>query len=374
MKVVIAPDGFSGTLSASAAARAVAAGWRRTHPGDEVALVPLSDGGEGLLDVLAAAGGPGDRLETVEVAGPHGHPVQARWLRRADGTAVIGSAEVCGLHLVPVERRTPMLATTYGVGQLLDAVQRAGITAVAVGLGGSATVDGGTGALLGLGYRLTVADGSGLKVGGDDLHRVAAAAPGWSGDRSALRVELLADVEVRLADAARVFGPQKGASPAEVDHLEAALATWAQVAERDLPCPGLAAGERLREVPGTGAAGGLGFGLAAALHARFRPGAAAVAELVGFPDALAGADLVVTGEGRLDGTSGAGKVVGHVASEARRLGVPVAGVVGQVAAGAIDLDVLEVAAPDGPGPDPAAEVAAAAQRLARRAPRPTGTG
>jgi glycerate 2-kinase len=362
VKVVVAPDGFGGTLSAREAAQAIAAGWRSVRAADELDLVPLSDGGEGLLDAIATAQ---DTWLTTEVVGPHGHPVEAAMLLRADGSAVIESAQACGLARLPPERRTPMPATTWGVGELLDAAREAGARRVLVGLGGSATVDGGAGALSGLGFRLRVEDGSGLKIGGGELGRVRAVAPGWAADWRGVEVVLLADVTTQLADAARVFGPQKGASPADVEVLARGLSRWADVAERDL-----AGGRRLRDLPGSGAAGGLGFGLACALDATFVPGAATIAELQGLPAALDGADLVVTGEGRVDATSAEGKVVGHVAEVAAERGLAVA-----VVAGAIEGDVLaaagittltEAAAPAGPGPDPAEEVAAAAARLAAR--------
>jgi glycerate 2-kinase len=360
VKIVVAPDGFGGTLSAREAAQAIAQGWRSVRATDELHLVPLSDGGEGLLDAIATAE---DTWLTTEVVGPHGHPVEAALLLRPDGSAVIESAQACGLALLPPARRTPMPATTWGVGELLDAAREAGARRVLVGLGGSATVDGGAGALSGLGFRLRVEDGSGLKIGGGELARVRAVTPEWAADWRGVEVVLLADVTTQLADAARVFGPQKGASPAEVEVLARGLGRWADVAERDL-----AGGRRLRDLPGSGAAGGLGFGLACALDATFVPGAPTVAELQGLPTALDGADLVVTGEGRVDATSAQGKVVGHVAGIAAERGLAVA-----VVAGAIEDDVLagiatlaEAAAPAGPGPDPAEEVAAAAARLAAR--------
>lgn len=360
MHVVVAPDGFGGSLSARQAAAAIAAGWRAARPDDVVVEVPMSDGGEGLLDVLAR---PDDRWLTTEVAGPLGHPVDASLLLRSDGSAVVESAAACGLALVPLERRTPMLTTTYGVGQLLDTARRAGAARILVGLGGSATVDGGAGALTALGFRLRLADGGGLKVGGDDLGRVARIERGWSADWGEVTVDLAADVTTLLLNAARVFGPQKGATPQDVAALTEALGTWADVVARDLT-----PGRDLRHEPGSGAAGGLGFALAAALDARFVPGSATVADAVGLLPAVADADLVVTGEGRVDATTTAGKVVAYVEQLARRRGVHVTGVVGQRAAGGPSLDDVEVAAPDGPGDDPAAEVAAAARRLAARMP------
>lgn len=359
MRVLIAPDSFKGTLTAPDAAAAIAAGWRRARPDDVVELLPLADGGDGLCGVLA---GEDDRWLDVEVVGPLGRPVQARALLRRDDTAVVASSAACGLELVPASARTPMATTTYGVGQLLLAVVVAGARHVLVGLGGSATVDAGLGALTALGLRLRVADGSGLKIGGGEIHRLAAIERTWVADLSAITFELLADVTTPLSEAAEVFGPQKGASPDDVVHLTAALDHVADVVERDLT-----GGRRLRDQPGTGAAGGLGFGLAAALDATFVDGAARVAQLVGFDGAVATADLVVTGEGRLDATSLQGKVVGHVLERATARDTAVVAVAGQVAAGAdASLVDAESAAPEGPGEDPRAEVEAAARRLADR--------
>lgn len=358
MKVVIAPDGFGGTLTPREAAEAIASGWRDARPGDEVRTVALSDGGEGLLDVLA---GPDDTWRTDEVAGPLGHPVEASWLLRPDGSAVIESARACGLALVEERLRDPLRATTHGVGELLEVARQAGVRRIILGLGGSATVDGGAGALTGLGFKLTVDDGGGLKVGAEDLPRVSRAEGGWSGDWSGIEVVLLADVPTRLADAARVFGPQKGASEADVDHLERGLTVWADVAERDL-----AGGRPLRRKPGSGASGGLGFGLACGIGGRLEEGGRVVAELQELAMALLGADVVVTGEGRLDATSAEGKVVGRVQAQAQSAGTRVLAVVGAMGEGAPELDDVEAASPDGPPADPAGAVREAAGRLADR--------
>lgn len=358
MKVVIAPDGFGGTLSARQAAAAIAEGWRRERPDDELIEIPLSDGGEGMLEVVEQ---DGDQWMTTEVAGPLGHPVAAPWLLRDGHTAILESARACGLVLVPSELRSPLRTTTYGVGQLLEAARSAGAARILVGLGGSATVDGGAGALSGLGFRLTVEDGSGLKIGADDLHRVAAADRGWCPDLDGIDLCLLSDVTTTLDRSAEVFGPQKGATPEQVEHLTHALLHWADVAERDL-----AGGERHRDTPGSGAAGGLGFALACGLGARYLAGADRVATLSGFDAAIADAAVVITGEGRLDETSGAGKVIDIVHQRCRSLGLPLLAVVGQLGEGGPDLEDLEQAAPEGPGSDPAAEVRSAARRLAAR--------
>ncbi len=361
MRVVIAPDSFGGTLSAAEAAAAIATGWSRARPDDETTPVPLSDGGEGLVAVVAASD-PAWTVHTTEVAGPLGLPVAADWLLREGRrgpVAVVEVALACGLDQVPDDRRDPLVTTTHGVGEVLEAARAAGAVHVLVGLGGSATVDGGTGAMTGLGLRLRRADGSGLKVGGGwsgELDHVERGwlDPGW-GD---VEVELLADVRTVLADAAAVFGPQKGADDDAVVRLASNLAVVAEVVQRDLDRSGLATRS------GTGAAGGLAFGLAATLDARIRAGAPVVAGLVGLDDALRDADLVVTGEGRYDATTAAGKVVAEVAERARTFAMPWALVAGS---GHVPDDVDgELSAPNGPGQDPASEVAAAAQRLAGR--------
>lgn len=357
MRVIIAPDSFGGTLRADEAATAIADGWRRVRPDDDLVLLPMSDGGEGLLAVV---GSDADVRHEIEVAGPHGHPRMAAWLQRPDGSALIESASACGLHLLPDSARTPGRATTYGVGQLLAAAVARGADPIRVGLGGSSSIDGGTGALLALGYRLTVADGSGLKIGGDDLHRLTAIDRGWSRPLD-VEVELLADVATPLADAAPRFGPQKGADEHDLERYGDALRGVARVLERDL-----GADPAIADLPGSGAAGGLGFGLMAALGATVRPGAKVVAELVGLPGAMADADLAITGEGRLDATTGQGKVVAAVHQLAVQAGRPAAAVVGQLADRIDGLDPVEEAAADGPGDDPVAEVAAAAGRLAIR--------
>ncbi len=357
VKVVVAPDSFGGTLSAVEAAEAIVAGWSRVRAGDETVSLPLADGGEGTLEAVSCEN---DERRTVEVADPLGRPRQARWLWRPDGSAIIESAEACGLKLLQVTERTPLKATTYGVGQLLEEARRAGCHRVAVGLGGSATVDGGAGAAVALGVRVQRQGGSGVKIGGGDLVTVDRVVPEWLDPQwRDVDVVLWSDVETVLAHAAATFGPQKGATPQAVARLEDGLARWADVVERDL-------GGSWRQLPGSGAAGGLGFGLMAVLAARRVPGAEAVAGLVGLDDALTHADIVVTGEGRLDATSLEGKVVGTVLQHAAEAEVRAVAVVGDYAEKVEGLDDVEAAAPQGPGENPAAEVAAAAGRLAER--------
>lgn len=282
--LLVAPDKFRGTASAADVASAVAA--VATAAGWSATALPLSDGGEGLLDVL---GGPN---RTTRVTGPSGAPVDARWLLRGP-TAVIEAAEACGLLLAGgASGNDPVTATSAGVGELLVAARDAGATSAVVGLGGSACTDGGAGALRALG-------------------------PAVLGD---LSVTVCCDVETAYLDAARVFGPQKGATPEQVTLLELRLAGLRrELVDRFGVDP--------QAVVGSGAAGGLG-GALAALGARLVPGLDHVADLVGLDDHVARADLVITGEGRLDASSLAGKVVGGVADRAAAHGVPVVAVVG----------------------------------------------
>ncbi len=362
MQVLVAPDSMGGRLSSPEVARAIVRGWRRVRPDDDMATAPMSDGGEGLLDAIH---GTEDREVRVEVAGPMGRPVEAWFSLRADGTAVIESAMACGLHLVDVDARDPLRATTFGVGELLDAAREAGARRVLVGLGGSASVDGGSGALSGLGFALRIDDGSGLKVGAGELVRIDTIQQGWRDPAwDELEVRLLADVRTPLAEAARVFGPQKGATPEVVDQLEDALQRWEQVVVRDLDGAGLS------EQPGSGAAGGLGFGLAAALGGSLEGGAAVIAEMLDLDERMSHADLVITGEGRLDATSFEGKVVGEVLARAAEAQCPAAVVAGALSLDAetdAPLDDVDVERAAAGTPERArAELEDAGERLARR--------
>ena len=322
--MIIAPDKFKGTLTAAEAARAAAAGWSRSRPDDELVLVPLADGGDGFVDVVAEVVANARRYE-LEVADASGHATRAVWVLLPNGDAVIESAQACGLAQLAEDRRDPRRTTTYGVGQLVHAAVDAGAGRVLVGLGGSATVDGGAGMATALGYRLLRADGNGVKVGAQwlrELDRIESAA------EFDVPVVAATDVTNPLLGpqgAATVFGPQKGAQPEDVPVLEAALRRLADVAERDLP------GGPWRDLPGAGAAGGLGFGLAAFCGATFEQGAALVDQLVGFSVALDGADVVLTGEGALDAQTGHGKVPAYVTERAREAGARIFAVAGQVA-------------------------------------------
>jgi len=332
VRVLIAPDSFKGSLGAAAVAAALAGGWLSVRPGDQVTPLPLADGGEGTLDVLAATV-PGARWHRAKVTGPGGAPVTARWLElpalqgRGDGaarasTAVVELARASGLPLLA--RPDPMGAHTIGLGELLSRALDGGMGRILVGLGGSASTDGGTGALAALGARFLDAGGEPLPPGGEALADLV------SVDLTHLRappgggVTCLTDVIAPLLGArgaAAVFGPQKGADGGQIARLEAGLARLAEVL----------GGEP--DAPGAGAAGGTGYGLAVAWGAVLTPGAAELGRLAGLDRELTGADLVITGEGRFDETSLTGKTCGTVIAAAGAAGVPVAVVAGQASDG-----------------------------------------
>ncbi len=320
MRVLVAPDKFRGTLTAAQAAAAIATGWRRSRPEDLVEEVPLADGGEGTMETLVSA--LGGTRHTVSVSGPLGDPVAAAFgLVPVSGgvLGVVEMAQASGLGLVSEGRRDPLRASTRGTGELILAAARAGATELLVCLGGSATTDGGVGAAQALGVALVDESGAPVPAGGRGLLRLARIdARGLDPAVRRLRVQAACDVDDPLTGprgAARTYGPQKGASAEEVVLLDRALGHLAAVVHRDL-------GIDVRTIPGAGAAGGLGAGLVAFLGARLRRGADVVAEAVGLLRRLDRAELVVTGEGALDGSSLRGKVPSRVLEAAKAVGVP----------------------------------------------------
>ncbi|HEV3402469.1 MAG TPA: glycerate kinase [Acidimicrobiales bacterium] len=329
LKVVIAPGAFKGSLAVTEVGASLAEGVGRVWPDASIEVLPLSDGGDGWVESMVSAA-EGDVVD-VEVRGPLGDDVEARYgLISSEGvtTAVIEMASASGLVLVARDYRDPRRTTTYGTGQLIrDALDR-GARRLLVGVGGSATNDGGAGMASALGAVLTGADRDELPPGG------AALADLDSVDLSGLD-RRLRDVEVVVASdvdnpllgpegASAVYGPQKGAAPEVVEELDAALAHFADVVEA-------AVDRRLRDEPGAGAAGGLGFGLMAFCGARLQPGVELALDSLGADRALAGASLVITAEGMLDAQTLAGKLPVGVARRARKHGVPVVAVGGAVA-------------------------------------------
>lgn len=337
MRVLVAPDKFKGTLTAPDAAGAISRGWVRGRPDDDVDEAPLADGGEGTLETLVAALGGTSREATVE--GPLGDPVRAAFgliRRRGRVVAIVEMARASGLQLVSEARRDVMRASTFGTGQLIAAACREGVDEVLVCLGGSATVDGGVGAAQAVGIGVLDAAGRPVRRGGRGLADVALIdATTLRHDVRRVRIVAACDVDNVLTGpmgAAASYGPQKGASPEDALVLDRGLAHLAALIHRDLAID-------VRTIPGGGAAGGLGAGLAAFLGVRLRPGADVVMDASGFDGRLAGADVVVTGEGRVDAGSMRGKVVGAVAAAARASGRPVLVMCGE----AVDLpDGLQV--------------------------------
>ncbi len=374
MRVLIAPQEFKGSLSAAEAAQAMAEGLRRALPGVELDPAPMADGGPGTVEALVAAGG-GRRL-TATVADPLGRPVEAAWgLLKEGSTAVIEMAAASGLVLLRPEERDARRTSTYGTGQLIAAALEAGCRCLIIGLGGSATNDGGAGMAQALGARLSDGEGRDLPPGGAALARLGRIdVSGLDSRLRDCRVLGATDVTNPLCGphgASAIYGPQKGASPADVRELDAALVHYAAAIERDL-------GKRVAEVPGAGAAGGIGAGLIAFLDAELRPGAQLVAEVVGLEKRIAAADLVVTGEGRLDAQTAYGKTVATVARLARGQGRPVIALAGRVddareACSTLGLEAALSIVPPAMGGLPEAEVmprasellAAAAESLGR---------
>ena len=320
MKVLVAPNAFKGTLTASQAAEAIARGVRDVFPNADVVEVPVADGGDGTVEALVTARRGEYRTATVE--GPLGDPVEARFgLIDTGRTAVVELATSSGLVLIDPSRRDPRRASTYGFGQLLEAARAQGAGEIIAGIGGSATNDGGAGMAQALGYRLLDAAGIDLPRGGAALARLdrvdasGFARAGWT----SVRVRVASDVTNLLTGAegaSAVYGPQKGADEPAVRELDAALARLALVIERDL-------GKHVALLPGAGAAGGTGAGLVAFLDASLEPGAPLVVHATGFDERLPGSDLVFTGEGRADEQTAYGKAPGEVAKRAAAAGIPV---------------------------------------------------
>ncbi|WP_031483286.1 glycerate kinase [Streptomyces bicolor] len=360
-RVVVAPSGFKESLSAQAAAEAIADGVRRVLPDAVLDLIPLVDGGEGTAAALAAA--TGGRLVALPATGPVGERLGTHFaLLGSQHTAVVEMAAVAGLSLVPRALRDPGATTTYGVGELVRAALDTGVRRVLIGCGDSGTSDGGAGALQALGARLLDADGFELPPGGRELTRLARIDPTGLDPR-------LRDVELLVAcnpynvlcgerGVARVFGPQKGATPAQVEDLSAGLENWARVLTRDLGV----VDTDLYGGPGTGASGGLGAGLAA-LGARLLPRFDVLLDHLDLDARLARADLVVTAEGALDHQTPRGKVPAEVARRAKLYGRPVLALAGTLGEGAHEVPGVDAFSGILPAPMALAEALVRASEL-----------
>ena len=320
-RVLVAADKFKGTLTSAEVGAAVGAGLRVGVPDVQVEVVPVADGGDG---TLAAAVAAGHELVPVAASGPTGRTVRSGYARRGS-TAVVELADVAGLIRLPDRRPQPMTASSRGAGELIARAVEAGCTTIVLGIGGSACTDGGAGLVRALGAVVTDAHGREVGEGGGGLAEAVRLDLTELQDRmSGVRVMVAGDVDNPLTGprgAAAVYGPQKGASPAQVAHLDRALGCWADLVTT-------VTGTDRRQAPGSGAAGGVGFAALALLGATFVPGIDLVLDLVRFRDRVEGADLVITGEGALDEQTLHGKAPVGVAAAARRAGVPVVAVCG----------------------------------------------
>ncbi|MFC5531265.1 glycerate kinase [Cohnella yongneupensis] len=340
MRIVLAPDSLKGSLTATQACQAIEEGILNVAPDTEIVRLPMADGGEGTIESLVYALGGSIREATVR--DPLGREVRASYGVLADGiTTVVELAQASGHTLLSKQERNPLVASTYGTGQLIARCLDDGYRNVLLGLGGSATNDAGTGMMRALGVRFLDEAGLPLPDGGDAL--------------GALRTIDLSSIDPRLAEtkvtavtdvrnalcgddgASRVFGPQKGATEADVRRLDEALSTFADVVKRQL-------GFDVAVMPGAGAAGGTGAGALAFLGAELRPGCELLADYYRFDERIAGADLIITGEGRLDAQTLSGKVVAGLCRRARVQGVPVAALCGSIGLSAREMDAIGLAA------------------------------
>src|SRR6266571_3115105 len=326
MRIIIAPQSLKGSLTAAEAGQAIATGVETVYPEAEINIVPIADGGEGTVQALVDA--TGGEIVQQTVTGPLGEPVTAFFGLLGDGrTAALEMAAAAGLPLVPPDKRDPRITTTYGVGELIRAALDRGSRRFIIGIGGSATNDGGAGMAQALGASLLTDEAREIARGGAALATLARISTEKIDPRiQECSVEVASDVNNPLCGptgASAVYGPQKGATPEMVTELDAALAHYASIIERDL---GLA----VKDVPGAGAAGGLGAGLMTFLHATLRPGAQIVLEAVHLEERLRTADLVITAEGQIDAQTAYGKSVGAVAALAKRYGLPVVALAGSL--------------------------------------------
>ncbi len=325
MKIVIAPDSFKESLSAPEVALAIARGIKHAAPQAHIVCIPMADGGEGTVEAVLAATQGQACINTVQNA--LGRSIDAQWGWLPNQTAVIEMAAAAGLEHIPVSDRDPMRASSYGVGELIKHALDAGAKHIVLGLGGSATNDAGAGMLQALGLGLFDANGRTLESGGAALRTLAMIdSTGLDARLSDITITIASDVNNPLCGvkgASAIFGPQKGATPSQVQTLDAALGHFADCCMQHL-------GSDSRNQPGAGSAGGLGFAAHAWMGAKFRPGVEVVAEIGGLAKAVQGASLVITGEGRMDAQTLLGKTPMGVATIARHAGVPVIAIAGSL--------------------------------------------
>jgi len=335
VKIVIAPDSFKGCLSAAEVCEAIQAGICAADPDIRCEKVPLADGGEGTVDALVHA--TDGRFVSVVAEGPLGEPVEAQFgILGDEETAVLEMAAASGLPLIPEEQRDPTRTTTYGTGQLIQAALDAGCRRLIVGIGGSATTDGGAGMAQALGARMLDSQGCEIpRVSGGQLRNIAEIDTSDFDSRIGECTMLVAcDVDNPLLGprgAAAIYGPQKGATPTQVETLEAGLAHFAELLERDLD-------KSIAEIPGAGAAGGLGAGLLAFCDAQLQPGVDIVLDVVKLAEKAADAELIITGEGKIDSQTAFGKAPTGPLRVGQQLGIPVLAIGGSVASDASKLN------------------------------------
>ena len=371
MKILIAPQAFKGSISAVDAAAAMREGVLRVLPDAEVSAVAVADGGDGTLETLVE--GSGGEIHRIEVTGPLGERRAAEWGAMGDGTtAVIEMARTSGLALVPDAERNPLVTTTFGLGEAILHAVNAGFRRFIVGIGGSATNDAGAGMAQALGVRLLDSNGRNLEFGGAALSRLAHIETSGLNDTVRSCAFLVAcDVNNPLTGptgASAIYGPQKGATPEMIERLDAALLHFAEVVKRDI-------GVEINDVPGSGAAGGLGGGMIAFTNGELRAGVDIVLDTVRLDDYLPGCDLVITGEGSMDHSTIYNKAPVGVAERAKDLGIPVVGISGSLGAGFQDVHEhgIDALAAITPGPmtldeasERAAELIASASEQALR--------
>ncbi|MCL1065369.1 glycerate kinase [Shewanella olleyana] len=340
MKIVIAPDSFKESLSALGVANAIEEGFKRVFPDAEFCKVPMADGGEGTVQAMVDA--TGGRLETLQVTGPDGQPVKAQYgILGSQGkdthgvTAVIEMAEASGLHHIERDRRNPMLTTSYGTGELIRDALDKGINHIILGLGGSATNDGGAGMAQALGFKLNTAQGTSIGYGAAGLSQLAYIDNSTAHPLIAnCKIEVACDVDNPLCGnngASAIFGPQKGATPEMVTELDNTLNHFADIVNNT---PILKLTNDIAQYPGAGAAGGMGFGVMTLLNAELQPGVDIVIKTVKLAELMQGANIVITGEGRMDSQTLSGKTPMGVMQQALSQQIPVIGIAGCLGQGA----------------------------------------